>query len=312
MGPPLRSGTMQSRLRPVGSLLSTRSSTSTQLLSLGSLFVSAAIGSVAVYQAYRRFTRFDHTASSSSTPQPSQSSASTQLPPPHTVHSGDSDVTVAPLPNAPPISATKRVIAVDLDEVLGEFVPQLLQYHNTHYGTQLRLSDFHSYNFMEVWGGTRDEAVAKVYHFFTTPFFLHMPPIPAAYDTLHALSDRFMYHIVTARQHFIEPQTRTWIAEHYPNLFTSLLFGNHYGQTGAARSKADMCREIGASVLIDDSADHARSVSGVVDWVVLFDREGTYMWNKGRKEYDENMPANVKRMHSWDEIRAFLQQLPVQ
>ena len=73
-----------------------------------------------------------------------------------------------------------------------------------------------------------------------------------------------------------------------------------------------MCREIGASVLIDDSAEHARAVSGVVDWVLLFDREGKYMWNKGRKEYDENMPANVKRMHSWAEIRAFLEQLPEQ
>ena len=298
---------MQGHLRPASSaILPTRSSTTTQLLSLGSLFLSAAVGSIAVYQAYRRLRgRSDSLPASSSSLIP----ASTPPPPPHTVHTGSADVTIAPLPNAPPASTTKRVIAVDLDEVLGEFVPQLLQYHNSHYGTSLQLGDFHSYNFMEVWGGTRDEAVAKVYHFFTTPYFLHMPPIPAAYDTLHSLSHRFTYHIVTARQHFIEPQTRSWIAQHYPNLFTSLLFGNHYGQSGAARTKADMCAEIGASVLIDDSAEHARSVAGVVEWVVLFDREGKYMWNKGRKEYDENMPANVKRMHSWAEIRAFLEKL---
>ena len=290
---------MQGFLRSSSSgILPAGRSTTTQFLSLASLAVSAAVGSIAVYQAYREYRR-------SSTPSPS-----TPLPPSHTVHTLSADVTIAPLPDAPAASTSKRVIAVDLDEVLGEFVPQLLQYHNAHYGTSLRLSDFHSYQFMDVWGGTRDEAVAKVYHFFTTPYFLSMPPIPAAYDTLHDLSHRFTYHIVTARQHFIEPQTRTWIAQHYPHTFTSLLFGNHYGQSGAARTKAEMCQEIGASVLIDDSADHARSVSGVVDWVLLFDRDGTYMWNKGRKEYDEDMPANVKRIHSWAEIRAFLEQLP--
>lgn len=293
--------------------LSARSSTTAQLLSLGSLFVSAAVGSIAVYQAYRRFKQPHHTPTSSSTPSSSLSSTSTLLPPPHTVHIGSSDITIAPLPHASSASTTtKRVIAVDLDEVLGEFVPQLLLYHNAHYATQLTLADFHSYNFMEVWGGTMDEAVNKVHHFFTTPYFTHMPPIPAAYDTLLALADRHTYHIVTARQHSIEPHTRAWIAQHYPDLFTSLLFGNHYGRTGAARSKADMCREVGASVLIDDSAEHARSVSGVVEWVVLFDREGKYGWNKGRPEYDDHMPANVRRMHSWAEIRAFLEQLPTQ
>ena len=300
---------MQSSIRPSGMQLPATRSTTTQLLSLASLTVSVAVGSVAVYQAYRRFRLRQPTPTSSSLPA-APTSSTPSLPSPHTVHTATSDVTIAPLPNAPTPSPRKRVIAVDLDEVLGEFVPQLLRYHNAHYGTQLALSDFHSYNFMEVWGGTRDEAVAKVHHFFTTPYFLHMPPIPDALPTLRSLAHRHTYHIVTARQHAIAPQTHHWIATHYPNTFTSLLFGNHYGQTGAARTKAEMCEEVGASVLIDDSAEHARAVSGVVEWVLLFDRAGSYMWNKGKAEHDVDMPSNVKRVHSWAEIRAFLEQLP--
>lgn len=63
------------------------------------------------------------------------------------------------------------VVAVDLDEgewlfaclgfvfcltdlefsVLGHFVPRLLEFHNEHYGTKLRLSDFHTiHTFTEV------------------------------------------------------------------------------------------------------------------------------------------------------------------
>ena len=300
-------------MRPaVGSSLPATRSTTTLILSLASLSISVAVGSAAVYQVYRRFRQPAASTSSSSSTAASSASSTTALPPSHTVHAASADITVVPLPNAPTTSSRKRVIAVDLDEVLGEFVPQLLQYHNAHYGTQLHLADFHSYNFMDVWGGTRSEAVNKIHHFFTTPYFLNMPPIPHAHSTLTALSQRYTYHIVTARQHAIEKPTRSWLAEHYPGVFTSVLLGNHYGTEGPARTKAEMCVEIGASVLIDDSAEHARAVSGVVEWVLLFDRDGKYMWNKGRAEYDENMPANVKRVYSWAEIRTFLEQLPEQ
>lgn len=42
------------------------------------------------------------------------------------------------------------MVAVDLDEVLGAFVPSLCEYHNEQYGTKLKLSDFFSYRFRDV------------------------------------------------------------------------------------------------------------------------------------------------------------------
>jgi hypothetical protein len=145
-----------------------------------------------------------------------------------------------------------------------------------------------------------------VHHFFQTPYFLNMPPLPDALPTLTRLHAHFTYHIVTARQLEIEPQTREWVQRHYPGLFDSILFGNHFGLTGGARSKREMVEEIGARVLIDDSATHARAVSGVVDWVILFDKDRQYGWNKGKPEFDVDMPANVVRLHSWREIEEFL------
>jgi len=51
----------------------------------------------------------------------------------------------------------KIVVAVDIDEVLGQFLNSLIQFHNDTYGTHLKLSDFHSYEFHEIWGGTPEE-----------------------------------------------------------------------------------------------------------------------------------------------------------
>jgi hypothetical protein len=38
----------------------------------------------------------------------------------------------------------RPVVAVDLDEVLGHFVPQLAQFHNHHHGTELTAASFDS------------------------------------------------------------------------------------------------------------------------------------------------------------------------
>ena len=53
-------------------------------------------------------------------------------------------------------------IGVDLDEVLGDFLSSLIQYHNTNYNSVLSREDFHSYKFWEVWGGTKEEAIQKL------------------------------------------------------------------------------------------------------------------------------------------------------
>jgi hypothetical protein len=45
---------------------------------------------------------------------------------------------------------TKPVLAIDVDEVLGRFVPVLAEFHNATYSTTLTADDFHSYNFVEV------------------------------------------------------------------------------------------------------------------------------------------------------------------
>ena len=276
-----------------------------QLAGLGIVGTIAALGIYRVYSTRSVHRSAPHPTASAAGPAP------VPLPPAHTVDTGASTLTVAPLPSPPPPSSTPHplVVAVDLDEVLGEFVPSLLSFHNAHYGTSLQLSSFHSYLFHEVWGGSFDDAVAKVHLFFASPYFLDMPPIPEAAPTLRALLPHCRFHVVTARQHSIEAQTRQWLHRHYPHIFSSILLGNHFSHAGRQRSKADMCQEVGARVLIDDSATHARAVAGVVDHVLLYDRDAAYMWSKGTPEHDAPMPPNVRRVHSWAEIHHFLASL---
>lgn len=51
----------------------------------------------------------------------------------------------------------------------------------------------------------------------------------------------------------MEEITKKWLARHYPGVFEDVMFGNHYGRTGAKMGKPEMCSAIGALCLIDDS-----------------------------------------------------------
>ena len=53
-------------------------------------------------------------------------------------------------------------IALDLDDVLLDFIPALVEFHNSTYGTSLTKKDFHPYHFAKVWGGNVEEAIQKM------------------------------------------------------------------------------------------------------------------------------------------------------
>eukprot|EP00741_Cyanophora_paradoxa_P005835 tig00000113_g5654.t1 len=210
------------------------------------------------------------------------------------------------VPGAPPLLGpgahfSKPVIAVDLDEVLGQFVVPLVEFHNATYNTQLKLQDFHSYTFCEVWGGTNDEATEKVHAFFESKYFQDIPLVPGAHDVLEEFRDRYDFVVITSRQSAIEQITKEWLARHYAGIFKGILFGNHYGLTGAKRSKPDMCGDVGARLLIDDSLVYAKQCAAHGIEVLLFDWEGRYMW--GKCAPGESEPPGVRRVANWREVR---------
>eukprot|EP00455_Lapot_gusevi_P050279 TRINITY_DN7257_c0_g1_i2.p1 TRINITY_DN7257_c0_g1~~TRINITY_DN7257_c0_g1_i2.p1 ORF type:complete len:208 (+),score=50.26 TRINITY_DN7257_c0_g1_i2:3-626(+) len=170
--------------------------------------------------------------------------------------------------------------------------------HNEKYGTSLSLADFHSYDFWKVWGGTREEATTKCYEFFQSAHFHNLSTVPYAFDALNSLKHKFQFVVVTSRQHDIAEATCQWLHSHYPDIFSDIRFGHHYGRVEDARvsrSKPELCAEVGASVIIDDSLVYAVQCSRTLKHVVLFDLDGKYPWNKT----SEPLPANVTRVHSW-------------
>ncbi|KAJ3113095.1 hypothetical protein HK100_002097 [Physocladia obscura] len=194
-----------------------------------------------------------------------------------------------------------------MNQVLCATIKALVEFHNANYDTKLAVKDFVTYNYEDIWGGTREEAIAKVREFYGSSHFSeHMTVVPGAKEALISLKVHFDLVIVTARQELVHAETHRFVAEHFPNIFTEVHFANHFLTPEEAtrlvsKTKSELCREVGASILIDDSLVHALDCAKSGLRVFLFDHEGAYGWNKLASD-DNELPTNIERVHQWSDI----------
>jgi uncharacterized HAD superfamily protein len=202
----------------------------------------------------------------------------------------------------------KPVLAVDIDEVLAHFMPALLAFHNNVFETAYTSENMFSYNFHLVWGGTADDCSDKMDRFFSSSFFHGIQPVEGAKDALTKLGEKFDLQIVTSRQLKLEIETREWIQTHFGGVFSEVHFGNHYAREGVSRKKSEICREIAAVGLIDDSFSYACDCAHAGLPVILF---GDYAWNRAgdvlELNVDSGLPGGkclVARAFSWEQVLA--------
>jgi 5'(3')-deoxyribonucleotidase len=197
----------------------------------------------------------------------------------------------------------KPVIAIDIDDVLANSAEAVRLAANEHLGMNLERSHY--------------QMAAEYWHYYESVWESHglqgrislddiedrirsersgMLPNDNARAVLEALSDRYTLVVVTARSEERRENTLAWLEEHFGDLFTAVIFaGGHEGIK--RKSKGVICREQGASWLIDDSVEHAHSALENDVRVILF---GEYGWHKPYQINDE-----VVRCIDWLAVQEF-------
>lgn len=188
-----------------------------------------------------------------------------------------------------------RSIAVDLDDVLFDFVGYFFQWHNEQYGTALRPEDIADKKVWETWGGTAEEASERVPRFFHEVGMLELAPINGAVPALEQLSARFKMAIISARDSSTLNITRAWIDKYLPDIFDEVLLGiSNPMARGQSMTKVELCKQIGADLLIDDQLVNVRHVSAAGIEALLF---GDYPWNQAT-----SLPSGIKRVRNWAHV----------
>ncbi|XP_047307818.1 uncharacterized protein LOC124911385 [Impatiens glandulifera] len=197
-------------------------------------------------------------------------------------------------------SLDKVVVAVDVDEVLGNFVSTLNLFIADRYSLNHSVSEYHVYEFAKIWNCTRDEANIRVHEFFKTPYFKRgIQPIPGAQEALQKLSRFCNFSVVTSRQNAIKDDTIEWIEKHYPGLFQDIHFGNHFCLEGQSRTKSEICSSVGAKILIDDNPRYAAECAEAGMGVLLFDYENSYPWCKTESVWEHPL---ITKVHNWKQV----------
>lgn len=203
------------------------------------------------------------------------------------------------------ITKMKPVLAIDIDDTLGPLIPSIAEFHNHKYGTSFKIEDFISYQFVDVWGGTKEDTILKVSAFFESSYITKFYPFQGAYETLSRLKLDFDLHVVTARQNSVEDLTRKWINTFFPGIFTDIHFGNHFSPGDSiTRSKSEICQSINAKLLVDDNVGHAVDcVTKANMHAIVF---GQYGWNRDeillQTSSDKSVLSRISRMLTWESV----------
>lgn len=191
-------------------------------------------------------------------------------------------------------------IAVDNDDILFNFNDQIILFHNEVYGTNLKKEDFVSYNFNEVWGGTVDQAVAKVLEFFQSNYFKEIRPTEGSQKAMRLLKDNgHILFVVTGRIFPLVEQTEADIKKYFPNIFSGICFANTYGAEGIKIKKSVLCRRLNTRLIIEDDLLHINECTNAGITTLVYD----YPWNQGV------LPEKAERVFDWgkalDRIREY-------
>ncbi len=202
----------------------------------------------------------------------------------------------------------KPIIAVDIDEVLGSFVKALSKWYNNKFGTNFNEKSYHSYDFHKVWNCSLEQCNKSVELFFLSNVFKNdIEPVDGALEALIDLKDNgYELHVVTARHEGVKQDTINWINKYYPNIFQEIHFGNHYSKLGKNRKKSEICRDINATVLIDDSWKYAKDLASNQQYCILF---GDYAWNTNQGTFNDDELNYVRRASNWSILKYTLKAL---
>ncbi|KAL0909677.1 hypothetical protein M5K25_020565 [Dendrobium thyrsiflorum] len=198
----------------------------------------------------------------------------------------------------------KMVVAVDVDEVLGSFLSALNKFITDHYGLDHEVSEYYVYEFYRIWNCSRAEANMRVHEFYNSlSFRIGIDPIPGSQAVLRNLSTFCDLSVVTSRQNVIKGNTIDWIEKHYPGMFKEIQFGNHFALNGKSRPKSEICRSLGARVLIDDNPIYALECAEAGIKVLLFNYHNSYPWCKDGYVDSHSL---ITKVYSWEEVEQHL------
>jgi 5'(3')-deoxyribonucleotidase len=183
----------------------------------------------------------------------------------------------------------KKKIAIDVDEVVVEFVRGYLEFMKDKGFNDVDYNNVFSYNLWEVLGIDKKLGYDSVFEYGINGGFDGGEFIKGAIEGIEKLKEIFDVYFITARPSEASKSTRDFIFNEFGILGDRVIFsGGYYG----GKTKDEICRELGIDLIIEDSEDGSLGYAKNGINVLLLDKP----WNR-KVEHEK-----IIRCMNWEEI----------
>lgn len=197
----------------------------------------------------------------------------------------------------------KQTISIDIDDVIAHSSEALRVLVNQRIGASLTADDYMNVG-GEYWGyyervwhthGLQDLVSFKDLSAEMALDQSHVPLLPGAEFAIHELTRQFDVVFITARDKSWETATRKWFNQQFSHDNIDLYFCENH-KDSRAKTKGQLCRDLGVTVHIDDNVAHCQSVLDEGMAAILF---GQYGWHVDIPEdviYCKDWPTVLERV----------------
>lgn len=181
----------------------------------------------------------------------------------------------------------KQKIAIDIDDVISGTNEAVRLWGNRTSGVELAHEDYYVPGneyweyYDRIWAqhGIDNKLDFNVFEAELIKDQSQVPLIASASLIIKELQKRYHIILLTSRNPALEAGTRVWLKEHIAG-DVELYFAKN-GRMKIGRSKGELCKELGAFMLIDDNIEHCQSaIDNGVEAIVF----GQYGWQTSEVE----------------------------
>jgi len=182
-------------------------------------------------------------------------------------------------------------IGIDIDEVIVEYVKHYLKLCEEKLGRKFLIEEISQFNMGVVFNIPEEVVDTISKEFNENQLFQELDFVKGAKGAISILSKDNELFFITSRPKSIREGTHDFFNKHLPGTKFEIIFSEKCN--GNEKTKAEICRELGIKVLIEDRRKYAIDCAEKGIKVLLMDKP----WNRDNCEHE-----NITRVRSGDEI----------
>lgn len=184
-------------------------------------------------------------------------------------------------------------IAIDIDDVLSDTFTNFIAYYDRKEGIALEKKDFMNYPWIDKNGDMDKRMAMRAAEFIESGLLATHKPIRGSRQAVASLAKEHILIPITSRDLNFKPATIDWVEKYFPNQFKRIFFSSEIPSQEILGGKGDVCRHIGAEILIDDYQEYIIDADKHGIKGIIF----TQPWNLNQAEN-----SNIKRANNWAEV----------